>query len=58
VAVCDEDGMPAIAGFVVGFLADRMLQVMDDDGKNHFVRLDRVVEDFGRTVDGEILHVE
>lgn len=58
VAICDQDGMPAIAGFVVGFLPDLMLKVMDDYGKSHFVRLDRVVEDLGRAVDGEILHVE
>jgi hypothetical protein len=53
----DDEGVE-IAGFVVGFLPDRMLKVLDDDGGSHLVSIDRVVEDCGRTIDGEMLRGE
>lgn len=58
VAVERGDDAQDISGIVVGFLADHMVKILDDYGETHFVHLDRVVEDWGRTLNGEILHGE
>lgn len=52
VLINGTDGEPEIPGFVIGFLPDMKLKVLDDDGRSHIVDLSAVQEDIGRTIYG------
>jgi len=52
VLINGTDGEPEIPGFVIGFLPDMKVKVLDDDGRSHIVDLSAVQEDIGRTIYG------
>ena len=58
VVICGQDGAPEIAGFVVGFLPEQMLKVLDDDGQVHVVPIASIQPDLGRTIYGRINQTE
>lgn len=52
VLIAGASGEPEVSGFVIGFLPDMKLKVLDDDGRSHIVDLSAVQEDLGRTIYG------